>query len=291
MNDATNGIKSADEVESKYVQKISAMRQQRAEALCADWGWLTLAGLYWLHEGDNSFGRDPSNDIVLPNPDAPLFAGTFVLSAGQVHLRVADGIAMTANGKPVTSLTLRPDTSDTPDYVTLGDMTMVYIPRGARHGIRLYDISHPVRRNFQGLHWYPIQESYCIAARYTPYEPPKPITIMNVLGDAQESYSPGYVEFELDGETHRLDAEDRNTALFFNFGDQTNRQTTYGAGRFLSTDLPDQGLLEPGNLVIDFNRATNPYCAYTPYATCPLPPPDNHLTAAIEAGEMRFAQT
>lgn len=286
----TNVVEEAAESSAAYVQKIDEMRQKRAKALCADWSWLTLAGLYWLHEGDNSFGRDPSNDVVLPNPDAPLFAGAFVLAGDQVHLRVADGITMTANGKPITSLVMRPDTADTPDYVTLGDMTMVYIPRGARHGIRLYDVTNPARRNFQGLHWYPIAENYRVTARYSPYDPPKSITIMNVLGDAEESYSPGYVEFELGGATHRLDAEDRNTALFFNFGDQTNRQTTYGAGRFLYTDLPDNGLLQPGSLMLDFNRATNPYCAYTPYATCPLPPPDNHLTAAVEAGEMRFEQ-
>ena len=104
---------------------------------------------------------------------------------------------MTANRKPVTSLIMRPDTSNTPDYVTLGDMTMVYIPRGNRHGIRLYDVTHPARRNFKGLNWYSIHESYRVTARYTPYDPPKPITIVNVLGDAEESPSPGYVEFEL----------------------------------------------------------------------------------------------
>lgn len=271
-----------------YTDGIAEMRQKRAEALCADWSWLTLAGLYWLREGENSFGVDLSNDIVLPNPEAPAFAGSFILNGDQVRLRVADGVSVTCNGKAVTSLHMRPDMSDTPDFVTLGDMTMVYIPRGVRHGIRLYDVTNPARRNFQGLNWFAVKPTYRLTAHYTPYSPPKPITIMNVLGDAQEAYSPGYVEFELGGKLHRLDAEDRNTSLFFNFGDLTNRHTTYGAGRFLSTGLPDKGLLQPGQLVLDFNLATNPYCAYTPYATCPLPPPANHLDIAIEAGEMRF---
>jgi uncharacterized protein (DUF1684 family) len=170
-----------------------------------------------------------------------------------------------------------------PDHVRLGALTFIAIKRGERYGIRLYDNNSLQRQVFQGLAWYTIAPAYRIAASFVPYEPAKCITYGNILGDLVEEESPGYVKFAWHGIDCQLDALPRGDKFFFNFRDATNGDTTYGAGRFLYTDRPKDGIV-----IVDFNQATNPYCAYTEHAVCPLPPAQNRLAVRIEAGERQF---
>lgn len=269
-----------------YETSIQFARDKREEMLLADRSWLTLAGLYWLQPGENRFGRAPDNEIVLPGEETPPYAGAFWLEDGRTTLEVAPGVTMTANGQPVTGLVMQPDTSPVPDFVELGDLTMVLLVRGQRFGIRLWDKANPARQAFGGLRWYPVRPEYRITAHFFAYDPPRQLPVTDVLGDETLRPFPGCACFTWQGKECRLDAEARGDRLFFNFRDLSNAETTHPAGRFLYADLP-----ENDTVVLDFNLATNPYCAYTAYATCPLPPPQNRLPIRVEAGEMRFEQS
>lgn len=266
-----------------YTDKLLTQRAQRAQQLQADHSWLTLAGLFWLQEGVNHLGVDPNHSVVLNAPGVPANAGEIELSQGVLRLQVAPGVVMTHQGQPVTALTLHDDMSGAADYITIGPLTFLVIKRGDRYAVRLYDITNPARQRFPGLSWYPIDPALCIEAHYEPYDAPRTLTIVTGQGDITPSVSPGAVYFTLGGHECRLEAEDRGDKLFFNFRDLTNRDTTYPAGRFLYTDVPVNR-----KVTLDFNQATNPYCAYTPYATCPLPPAGNSLPVRIEAGEKRY---
>jgi uncharacterized protein len=265
-----------------YHTAIETWRQGMEAKLRADNSWLTLAGLFWLKEGQNSFGADPENDIVLPAGSAPGNAGTFELHAGGTTLHVANGASVMVNGRPVLSAQLRSDATGAPDLVAIDDLMMRVIQRGDRYGIRLWDKRSPARAAFPGRRWFPVQESYCVTASFVSYDPPKIMPIVTILGDIENTPSPGYAIFSINGQAGRLDASyEEDGELFFTFRDATAGDLTYPAGRFLKTPLPQDG--QP---TIDFNKAYNPPCAFTPYATCPLPPPQNDLPQRIEAGEI-----
>ncbi len=157
------------------------------------------------------------------------------------------------------------------------------IQRGQRIGIRLRDTNSKMRREFTGRKWYPLKPEFRLEAKWAPYNPPKPIKVPNILGDTNDDKSPGYAEFKLGGKTYRLEAVGVGPGLFFVFRDGTSGKETYGGGRFLDADKP-----EAGKVILDFNKATNPPCAFTPYATCPLPPRQNRLPVRIEAGELKY---
>ena len=171
------------------------------------------------------------------------------------------------------------DATPHPSRLRIGDDTLAVIRRGKRVGLRVYAPENPRRLAFRGLRWYPVDPAYRIVARFVPYARPKTLLITNVLGDVRAAPCPGYAEFRLDGRVCRLDAEDQGATFFFNFGDRTNAHGTYGAGRFLDAPKP-----KGGRIVLDFNRATNPPCAFTDFATCPLPPKGNALPVAVRAG-------
>ncbi len=209
----------------------------------------------------------------------------FELQDGKTTLRVASGAEVTLEGKPVSTLVMNTGADHKPDVIRLGALLLNVIKRGERFGVRVKDSNAKHRRQFKGLRWFPVKEAYRITARFVAYEQPREIEIANVLGDVDKMPSPGYALFNLGGKEHRLDpileGEDK---LFFIFADPTNNKTTYGAGRFLYTDLP-----QDGKVSLDFNQAINPPCAFTKFATCPLPPRQNRLTIAIEAGELNYA--
>lgn len=254
-----------------YRAQIAEWRRQREAALQADGGWLTVTGLFWLHEGANSFGPGPSHDIDLPAEPALGNGGTFELHGRRVTLRM-DG----------RTRDLTPDSGGQPDIVTLGGLTLFVIQRGDRYVIRLRDLHSRLRKEFTGLHYFPVNEAYRIRTRLVP--DPKKIPIPNVLGQIQDLPSPGYVEFELLGKKLRLTpVEESPHALSFIFRDLTSGKETYGSGRFLDTQSSNDGEIE-----LDFNKAYNPPCAFTPYATCPLPPKENRLAVRIAAGEMKY---
>lgn len=264
-----------------YQATIESWRQEQEQRLLADDGWLTLAGLFWLREGRNAIGAGPENDIVLPPGSAPEYVGSIELHAGATTLHAAGEAGVMVNGRPVVSRPLRSDASGAPALVTIGDLTLLVLQRGDRYGIRVRDRNNPARAAFGGRRWFPIHESYCLAATFIPHDPPRQIPIANVLGTTENTASPGSVVFAIDGQDYRLDAITEGDQLWFIFRDHTSGDSTYGAGRYLKAPAPRQGMV-----TLDFNKAYNPPCAFTPFATCPLPPPQNQLPVRIEAGEL-----
>jgi len=279
-------------VDENYTATIEQMRSERATALTADRSWLTLAGLYWLQPGENSFGTAATNALQLPGTDGPANAGTFTFVDGVTTLHAEAGVALQVNGNAVEESLIHDDMSGSPDLITVGACSMILIKRGERYGIRLYDNNSPIRQAFTGLDWYPVNPAYRIEATFIPYEPARMISYSNILGDIVEEETTGAIEFTWDGQRCRLDALPRGDKFFFNFRDGTNGDSTYGAGRFLMTDgVRKEKDATTGTVLVDFNLATNPYCAYTTYATCPLPPAQNRLPVRIEAGEKNFPQS
>jgi hypothetical protein len=271
-------------VNAPYRADIQKWRQQRETRLKAEDGWLSVAGLFWLKEGPNHFGSQPGNAIALPAGTAPPLAGTFELRQGKVTVRVdATHASMTAAGKPVTTMEVRSDNPGPPDVLKLGRLSLQVIERGGRYGIRLRDPEAETRRHFAGLRWFPVREDLRVEARFVPWPAPRTIPIPNVLGQVNDLPSPGYVEFTVDGRSLRLEPvieEPGADELFYIFRDQTAGKETYPAGRFLYSPMPKDGAV-----VLDFNKAYSPPCAFTAYATCPLPPPQNRLPVRVEAGE------
>jgi uncharacterized protein (DUF1684 family) len=266
-----------------YVDSIEAWRKDREDRLKAPDGWLAVAGLFWLKEGENRAGSHPSYEIALPAGRSPNRIGVFDLKNGKVSFRVASGAHVTVNGKPVLTADLKPDKDGKPDMLQTSDFTMFVIERGGRLAIRMRDTQSRMRKEFTGLRWLPIREHYRVTAKWTAYDQPRKIAIPNILGQTEQLPSPGFATFTLNGQTLRLEPVLEGDQLFFIFRDQTALKTTYGAGRFLYSALP-----KDGKVVLDFNKAYNPPCAFTPYATCPLPPKQNRLAVKIEAGELRY---
>jgi uncharacterized protein len=274
---------AAEVGDGAYRAEIQKWRERYETGLKRDNGWLALAGLYWLKDGDNRFGTGSGNDLVLPEGTASETAGTFTFHDGKTRLLVKNGAPLLVNGEPVrTEAVLKADSDGEPDRITLGRLSMMVIHRGSRYGVRLWDNQSSTRREFRGVRWFPIQESYRVTAQFTSYPQPKMIPILNVLGDTEQTPSPGYATFELAGKPYRLEPLLEGDRLFFIIKDLTSGKQTYAAGRFLYASLP-----KDGKVTLDFNKATNPPCAFTPYATCPLPPKQNHLPVAVTAGEQK----
>jgi uncharacterized protein len=271
-----------------YRQKIETFRKERNEGLKREDGWLTLVGLFWLKPGENRLGSDPGNAVILPEGKAPALAGVLTREGDKVHLTVEPGVALTADGKEIKpgqpGIDLQIDASGKPTVLELGSLNFYVIKRGDRLGVRIKDRQSPLRASFKGLDTYPIRPEWRIVARFEPYKDKK-IPIANIVGLVEDNPSPGAVVFEWQGKTYRIDALEGSPegGLFLVFGDKTNGKETYGAGRFLDTDPP-----KDGKVVVDFNTAYNPPCAFTAFATCPLPPAQNKLAVAIEAGEKDF---
>jgi uncharacterized protein len=264
-----------------YRHSVEQWRQHYEADLKSDDGWLTVSGLFWLHDGRNRFGSDPLNDIVLPSL-VPATAGFFDVSAGKTFVHVNPGVKITMNGRSVDEAELHADSPT--DRLRIGDLTLYLHASGARNSIRLKDKNSKLRRDFSGLNWFPVDESYRVTARYVPYQPVKQAEIQNILGDFDKVPIVGYAVFSLHGREYRLDAEqDAPNTLSFVFRDLTSGKETYGAARFLDTNVPASG-----TLVLDFNKAYNPPCAYNPYTTCPLPTPENRLRTEIQAGEKAY---
>jgi uncharacterized protein len=269
-----------------YFQQVERWRTQREENLRNPDGWLSLAGLYWLKEGKNTVGTDKKkNDFVLPPHSAPKELGTFIFHAGHTNFEAAPDILVDINGAQVTSGELLPDTSNHANMLRFEHLTMYVIERGAKYGIRLKDQDAPTLHDFHGLSYFPMNEKYRVTAKFIPYDPPKQIPIANILGQVENTPCPGRLEFTLDGKPYSLDPLTEGNHLFIIFKDLTSGVESYPAARFLYTDMPLNGKVE-----LDFNKAINPPCAFTPFATCPLPPKQNVLPLRIEAGEKNYAR-
>jgi uncharacterized protein len=242
--------------------------------------WLPLAGLFWLKPGDNTFGTDDGNSLVFPK--GPVHAGVFDLQDKEVTVRFAPDAHARVAGKPVATMKLLPDTAENPTLVELGSLGFHVIVRGERVGIRLKDDASPAVAGFRGLRFFPPDLNYRVTAKWEPSDGKKTIDVPNVLGDVSPTPVSGTAVFRINGQEFRLTdlGEDPSKGLFFVFNDLTSKADTYPGGRFLYTD-PVAG----GTVVLDFNRAHNPPCAVTAFATCPLAPKQNQLAVAIPAGE------
>ena len=280
--------------------EIQKWQGERLANLTKEDGWLTLVGLFWLNEGENGFGSDPKNAVVLPKDQAAPVVGSFSLAKGRVTLSTLPGnktkISVEPRSKAATgtdylyALDLKDDTdTDGPTILKIGSLLINVVKRGDRFGVRVKDSESRTRREFKGLDYFPIDPKWRIEARFEPYQPPKMIPITNVLSMTEDSTSPGALAFEVDGKTYRLDPilEQGETNWFVMIADATTGKETYGAGRYLYVSPADAS----GKVVIDFNKAYSPPCAFTNFATCPLPPSQNRLPFRIEAGEKKYAGT
>jgi uncharacterized protein (DUF1684 family) len=269
-----------------YQQDIDKWRSDRLGRLIGEDGWTTLVGLYWLKQGANRFGSQTGDELVLDGDKLPPLAGTFTLAQGSVTFSAAPDAGILHAGKPVTTLKLVSDAAGDPTVLSRGSISFYAIERAGRMGVRVKDSAADARLHFKGLEYFPVDPKWRLQARFEPYTPMKKISIINILGMQEDMDSPGALSFTLDGKSYRLDAvlEQGETDYFIMFGDQTSGKQTYGAGRFLYASPPKDGVT-----VLDFNKSYNPPCAFSPYATCPLPPPQNKLPIAISAGELSYA--
>jgi len=266
--------------DSAYQAEIAKWRQQRVSSLKEN--WLPLVGLFWLKEGGNQFGSNANDTVLLPHSKAPDQAGVFELHDGVVTLKALPGSDVKVNGKPVTEMKLEADDSGKPTILELGDLRMHVIKRNKRVGIRVKDTNSDRVREFTGLQYFPIRDSYRVTGTFVPFDTPKKLAIPTVLGESVEMSSPGYVEFTVNGTKTRLSVliEDDPQQYFFILKDLTSGKETYPAGRFLYANAA-----KDGKVTLDFNKAYTPPCGFTPYATCPLPPKENYLKVEIAAGE------
>lgn len=252
-----------------HTLSVQEWRKKYEEGLKAPYtGWLSVAGLYWLKEGENPAGSADSNDVVLPR--GPAKAGVFLFDGKTVRYRDPKGAI-----RP-----LRTDTSGAPDTLDIEGMRLVAIERNGKFAIRLRDDQSKMRKEYKGSVWYPISAKYKVKAKFIPHPYKRTINFADHMGNIQKMVSPGIVEFTLNGQLLRLEPVEDEGQLFFVFKDKTANHGTYGAGRMLYSPLPKDGIAE-----IDFNLSKNPPCVFTPYATCPLPPKQNILPIAVEAGE------
>ena len=270
---------------SQYIEEIESSRAEREERVQKEGGWLTVAGLFWLEPGENRFGSDPDNPIVLTGDDVPAWAGSLFLADGTVRLKTAPGATVRIQDEPVTERVLRNDNEEDTDVMQLGRLTFRVIKRQEKIGVRVKDPQHSNRKNFHGLDYFPVDLAWRLDAAFERFDEPREISISNVVGTTSNLLATGEVVFELDGERRSLlplvgDPED--TELWLIFQDRTSGKETYGF-RYLYAELKD------GRVDLDFNRTYNPPCAFTPYATCPLPPRENRIDARIEAGEKIYA--
>jgi uncharacterized protein len=266
--------------------EITEFRAKRLESLTSETGWLTPIALYWLKNGENTVGRAPDRALALDDAALANDTGSFILKKGRVQYVAHASKAMTYRGKPVTRLDLISDADENPTELVAGSLHFLLIERAGHLGIRVRDSVSPNRVQFKGLQYFPVRADWHLRARFEAYVPEHHIPIVNILGMRQEMISPGAVVFEREGRSWRLDTileAPGDPELFVMFSDATSGKETYGAGRFLYVSVPHEDHID-----IDFNQAFNPPCAFTNFATCPLPPPQNALALAIDAGELKY---
>ena len=270
-------------IKTDYFKEIQHLRDVREKRLKNNpQSWLALIGLFRLEEGDNPFGEADDNKIVLAGSGLAR-CGSFHLENGQITLKSRPELNLTVNDLAPEPRNLQTDHDKETDLIKTGSLTMMILQRGKNHYLRVWDRESPAVANFTGLKYYPIQPEYRVAAEFIPYDPPLTIKIQDVIGIEHDGNLAGEVHFDLHGITCRLVAESSEDELLFNFTDETRKDTTYPGGRYLMADKPKEG-----QVILDFNRATNWPCAYTAFATCPFPPVENRLPVRIEAGEMRY---
>lgn len=274
----------APAADDRHAAEIDAWRRDRVARLTAPDGWLTLIGLHFLREGVSTVGSAQDNDVVLAKGPARL--GNIALAAdGGVSLTLADGVNATVEGRPCDRVVLEWRDPAKPTTVVVGTLSLFVIDRGGRKALRVKDSAAERRTQFAGLDYFPIDPSWRIAARWVPFEKSRMVPITNLLGQTSPALVPGKAVFEREGRRFELLPLDEGPEhpLFFVISDATSGHETYPAARFVYAERPRDGIV-----VLDFNRAQNPPCAFTPFATCPLPPKENRLPIAVRAGEKNY---
>jgi uncharacterized protein len=269
--------------DDSYRDEIENWRQKRLDSLKADDGWLTVSGLFWLKPGTTKIGSDPENDVLLP-ARTPGSLGTLEFVDGKALFQCNAGARVTRNGTPFEGGEIHSDAGGNADTLAVGDVKLILLKRGERFALRLKDNQSLFRTSFAGLRWYPAREDWRIEARFVAYPAPARLVMDTIVGGSDAAESPGYVEFERDGKVYKLSAiGQKDGSLWFVFRDRTSGRTTHGGGGWVGDEAAPNGVV-----VLDFNKATNLPCAYIPYATCPLAPPQNRLSLPIEAGELKY---
>jgi len=267
--------------DSDYEKEIKTWHQNRIEGLKKENGWLNLAGLFWLEEGRNSFGGNAENKIVFPKDRSKAFLGEIILSKGEVFVETKIDAEVFNKNVKVEKLKVFP--AEKSIVLKHNSLRWFVIKRGERYAIRLRDLESPFLKEFHGIETFKIDPKWKLKAKFVPTEDKK-IAILDVTGQTSQQDSPGVLAFTIDGKEYKLDALAEGEEFFIIFGDKTNKKETYGAGRFVYTAKPDA----EGYTYLDFNKAYNPPCAFTPYATCLLPPKQNILPIEIKAGEKNY---
>lgn len=271
---------------SDFSQQTQNWQNKRLAGLTAPSGWLSLIGLEWLKEGPNRLGTAADNDIVLKAGPAHLGVVTLAKD-GAMHIVLDKNSGATVDGKAVHEAKLIDDANagdGAPTVVTFGSANFMVIERDGRKALRVRDSNAETRTHFVGLDYFPMDPSWRIVADWVPFNPPHELEIGSVLGTINKEQVPGKAVFHRDGHTYELmPIQEEPDSLFFVIADRTSGKETYGAARFLYAELP-----KDGKVVLDFNRAYNPPCAFTPYATCPLAPPENRMDLAVTAGEKKY---
>lgn len=267
-----------------YKNELDRWHQKRIEDLRSPDGWLNLAGLFWLKEGISTFGSDDSNDIVFPKDKIPAKAGLFLLQNGVVTMTTLPEVEIFSDDEPIKTGVIFDAEKKGQPKLSYGSLQWFIIKRDNQFGIRLRDLKSTTVEEFQGIERYQVDTEFRVEAILEIPSAPKKIDITNVLGQTSSQESPGTLVFTIKGQEYRLDAIEESDDLFLIFGDPTNERETYPSGRYLYANKPGFD----GKTILDFNKAYNPPCAFTPYATCPLPPSQNVLPIAITAGEKNF---
>ena len=268
-----------------YLSEIEQWHAKRIGNLKKENSWLNLVGLFWLKPGENKFGSANDNDIVFPNK-APKYIGSFILVDTVVTIKVLPGNKVLFNDLEVKEMLMQNDLSEVPSTLKLDSFRWFIIKRGEKYGVRLRDLEAPLVKEFKSIERFAVNKNWRIEAAFVAYDPPKKIIVPNILGDSDEEVITGKLVFKVEDKEFSLDPIDSGDRLFIIFADETNGESTYGAGRFLYTDKPDS----IGKVIVDFSKAYNPPCVFTKFATCPLPPEQNRLAIKITAGEKNFGE-
>ncbi|MFK2929451.1 DUF1684 domain-containing protein [Dyella agri] len=281
------------ETPSSYTHEIEQWRVDRVARLTGPDGWLSLIGLEWLHEGANRVGSAAGNDIVLKA--GPAHLGTVTQTTdGALRIALDKDSGATVDGKSVAEAALIDDihagADAAPTTVRFGNANFYVIERDGRMALRVKDSDAEARRDFLGIDYFPVDPSWRVEADWVPFVPEHDLEIGTAIGTIDKVKVPGKAVFHRDGHTFELlpYQEEPGGELFFVLADRTSGKETYGAARFLYAALPAGGVTKPGKVVLDFNKAYNPPCAFTPFATCPLAPPENRLDLAVTAGEKKY---
>jgi uncharacterized protein len=283
---ASLGLLLAAPLLSQGAPDYSAQRAARFARLTQPYGWFSLVALGWLRPGVTTVGSAPGSQVVLPNTPAHLMRVT-VGANGAAELLEADP-KLQLHGNPAPLHTPLPQDEEDSSALTLGDLRMWVIDRNGKKYLRVKSPEAPARVHAHPLSWYAPDARFRVEAKWVPYTTPHTMRVLNELGQVSTEPVPGYAEFTVGGQPERLQPMVEGDKLFFVFRDGTAGSTTYGAGRFLTTDPPAGGMKQAGTIVLDFNQAVNPPCAYSPFATCPVASPENRMKVAIPAGEKRY---